>query len=80
MQAGRRAPADARLDAGADLALQGRELLRRGLRPVVVLLDPASFGGVISAKELAMQIKTLGVPVRRVECGQDLAVALSTSA
>jgi uncharacterized protein (DUF58 family) len=55
-------------------------LQRRGLRPVVVLLDPATFGGGISAKEMALQMKTMGVPVRRVECGQDLAAALSVEA
>ena len=52
-------------------------LLRRGLRPVIVLIDPASFGGVVSSEDLVLQIKAIGVPVRRVACGQDIATALS---
>ncbi len=50
---------------------------QRGLRPVVVLLDAASFGGAPGTAELAAAIKTIGVPVRRIACGDKLEKALS---
>ncbi|MDY6878355.1 MAG: DUF58 domain-containing protein [Chloroflexota bacterium] len=52
-------------------------LLRRGLRPVVVLLDTASFGGPPGTKALATAITILGVPVCQVANGVDLGTALS---
>jgi hypothetical protein len=52
-------------------------LLRRGLRPVVVLLDAASFGGPPGTESLATAIAMLGVPVCRVANGADLGTALS---
>ncbi len=52
-------------------------LLRRGLRPVVVLLDAASFGGPVGTSELVDAITALSVPVCRVANGDDLSVALS---
>jgi len=52
-------------------------LLRRGLRPVVVLLDAASFGGPPGTEALAAAIAILGVPVYRVANGADLGTALS---
>jgi len=53
-------------------------LLRRGLRPIVVLLDPSTFGGVVSNAKLVEQIHLLGVPVRHVVNGADLESVLST--
>ncbi|MEK7323662.1 MAG: DUF58 domain-containing protein [Chloroflexota bacterium] len=49
---------------------------QRGLRPVAVLLDAASFGGAPGTAELAAAIKTIGVPVRRIACGDKLEKAL----
>jgi uncharacterized protein (DUF58 family) len=49
---------------------------QRGLRPVAVLLDAASFGGAPGTAELAAAIKTIGVPVRRIACGDNLEKAL----
>ena len=49
---------------------------QRGLRPVAVLLDAASFGGPPGTAELAAAIKTIGVPVRRIACGDNLEKAL----
>ena len=55
-------------------------LLRRGLRPVVVLLDAASFGGPPGTEALATAITLLGVPVCQVANGADLSTALSMAA
>lgn len=52
-------------------------LLRRGLWPVVVLLDAASFGGSSGTETLATAIAELGVPVCQVANGADLETALS---
>ena len=49
---------------------------QRGLRPVVVLLDAASFGGMPGTAELAAAIKTLGAPARRIANGDNLEKAL----
>jgi uncharacterized protein (DUF58 family) len=51
-------------------------ILRRGVRPVVVLLDPASFGGIKGSSEIADKVRALGVPVLLIENGADLGVAL----
>jgi uncharacterized protein (DUF58 family) len=55
----------------ADLAAQ------RGLRPVVVLLDAATFGGRSGTQSLADAITALGVPLCQVKNGDDLSAALS---
>lgn len=52
-------------------------LLRRGLRPVVVLIDQASFGADRNAKTLAHTLQSLGVPVCQVMQGDDLTMTLS---
>ncbi|MBN1956299.1 MAG: DUF58 domain-containing protein [Anaerolineae bacterium] len=59
-----------------DVALTADYLLRRGLRPVIVLLDAASFGGPAGSARLAHTIASLGAPVCRVDRGADLVVAL----
>jgi uncharacterized protein (DUF58 family) len=51
-------------------------LLRRGVRPVVVLLDPASFGGLKGSREIADQIRALGVPLITIENGTDIGIVL----
>lgn len=51
-------------------------LLRRGVRPLVVLLDSATFGGVKGSSETADKVRALGVPVVRVQNGDNLEVAL----
>jgi hypothetical protein len=60
-----------------DLALVADLLSQRGLRPVMVLLDAATFGGPSGTRSLGDAISGLGVPVCRVKNGDDLAVALS---
>jgi uncharacterized protein (DUF58 family) len=51
-------------------------LLRRGVRPVVVLLDTVTFGGIKGSSEIAEQVRALGIPVLKVENGVDLEIAL----
>jgi uncharacterized protein (DUF58 family) len=52
-------------------------LLRRGLRPVVVLLDSTTFGGPAGSEALSTDIRAIGIPVRLVKCGDELELALS---
>jgi len=52
---------------------------RHGLRPVVILLEAASFGGRPGAAALAADLKTLGAPTIEIANGDDLSVALSKS-
>ncbi len=52
-------------------------LIRRGLRPVVILLDAASFGGAEGSTALAAAIKALNVPVYYVVNGADLSQVLN---
>ena len=60
-----------------DVALAVDVLLRRGLRPVAVLLDAASFGGAPGTATLAAAVAALDVPVYQVANGDDLSAALS---
>lgn len=60
-----------------DVALAADLLAQRGLRPVVVLLDVATFGGPARTEDLADAVTTAGVPVCRVRNGDDLTAALS---
>lgn len=52
-------------------------LLRRGLRPVGVLLDAATFGGYFSSGKLADSLCTMGIPVCRIAKGDDISDVLS---
>jgi len=52
-------------------------LLRRGLRPIVILLNTASFGGPEGSVALAADIRAIGIPVRLVSCGDEIELALS---
>ncbi len=60
-----------------EVALMVDFLIQRGLKPIVVLLDNASFGGKPGSEELAANVELLGVPYHRIQNGMDLAVALS---
>jgi uncharacterized protein (DUF58 family) len=55
-------------------------LLRRGLRPVVVLLDSATFGGYYSSDRVIGYLDALGVPYCHVVEGADIGNALSIAA
>jgi uncharacterized protein (DUF58 family) len=61
-------------DAWADLA---RQLKRRGLRVVTVLIDPAGFGGPKSSAPLAAFLEASGVASYLVQNGDNLSGALS---
>lgn len=52
-------------------------LLRRGLRPVGVLLDPSSFGGYFSSDPIITSLQFLGIPVVKICNGDDLGAVLS---
>jgi len=60
-----------------EIALIADYLLQRGLRPVVVLLDAASFGGRGGIEGVMTTIRSLGVSVRTVSYGTDLEATLS---
>lgn len=60
-----------------EVAIAVDHLARRSLRPVVVLVDAQSFGGLAGTKELSVSIRTMGVPLRRLVNGQPLESALS---
>jgi uncharacterized protein (DUF58 family) len=54
-------------------------ILRRGLRPVAVLIDGSTFGGHDGSQELATSLQALRVPICRVSEGDDLASVLSSA-
>lgn len=60
-----------------DVAVSVDHIARMSLRPVVVLLDAASFGGSPGTDELAASIRSLAVPASLIENGINLGEALS---
>ena len=60
-----------------DVIIAAENLSRRGLRPVVILLMPETFGGHESNEELAEDLARRGVPVCRIHNGDNLAEALA---
>ncbi len=52
---------------------------RRGLRPIAVLLDSVTFGGPEGTANLIERTKTMGIPVRRVDCDVELSISLSSN-
>jgi len=64
-------------DVSPEIVIVVDFILRRGLRPFPILIDPSSFGGKQSNTEIIGQIQALDVPVRRVVCDQNLGQALS---
>ncbi|HFD39177.1 MAG TPA: DUF58 domain-containing protein [Anaerolineae bacterium] len=55
-----------------------RDLDRRGVRAIVVLLDSQSFGGLYGNADLVTRLAASGIPAYRVREGDDLAQALTT--
>lgn len=55
-------------------------LSRRGMRPIVVLLNSETFGGSKGTDQLTSSMQILGVPVCTVANGDDLGERLSTAA
>ncbi len=66
--------------SGNEVVLSAELLSRRGMRPVVVLLDAASFGGSSGTGRIASNLELIGVPVCRVAYGDNLSSALSDAA
>ena len=60
-----------------ELLIAVDSLLRRNLRPVVVLLMTLSFGSRASNEDLARSLEERKVPVCRVHCDEDLSATLS---
>lgn len=60
-----------------DVALAADYLLRRGLRPIAVLIDAGSFNGAAGTDELREMLKMLEIPVRQVKRDTRLDIALS---
>jgi len=56
------------------------ELLRRNLRPVVILLMTQSFGGAPGSEDVAQSLEARGVPVCPIYCDADISLALSSFA
>ena len=53
------------------------QLVRLGLRPVVVLLDASSFGADWKIDDQEATLRGLGIPVTRIARGDDIGIALS---
>jgi len=64
----------------ADIVSATEDLQRRGLHPILVLLDPDTFGGPPGAERLAKTLISRSVPVCRVRCENDLTQTLSAFA
>ena len=62
-----------------ELATSMRQLARRGLRLVTILVDPESFGGQNSAAPLADHLRAGAISTYLIRCGDDLTMAFSTS-
>lgn len=58
-------------------ATSARQLVRRGLRVVTILIDPESFGGRKSNAGLETVLQGNGMAAYRVRCGDDLTAVLS---
>jgi hypothetical protein len=54
-----------------------QELGRRGLSPMLLLLEAESFGGAVGARALAKSAEQLGILTRLVSYGEALAEALA---
>jgi hypothetical protein len=52
-------------------------LARRGLRPVVVLIDASSFNGPEGTSEIASGLRYMNVPLRIIQRDADIANSLS---
>jgi uncharacterized protein (DUF58 family) len=64
-------------DHGDGVTLSAELLVRRGMRPVVVLLDAASFGGMKGVERVENYLRLMRVPVCRIANGENLAERLS---
>jgi uncharacterized protein (DUF58 family) len=61
----------------SEVATTVHDMKRRGLAPVLILIDAQSFGGREGTENLAIAARTHGIPVRIVHYGEPLSEALS---
>jgi uncharacterized protein (DUF58 family) len=61
-----------------EIALATDYLVRRGLRPIVILLDAETFGGKEGTIALRERLRLQNVPVRVLRCGEALEATLSS--
>jgi uncharacterized protein (DUF58 family) len=64
-------------DLGDGVPLTCELLMRRGMRPVVILLNAATFGGSGRIEKVSANLEMMGVPLCKVANGDDLTEALS---
>lgn len=64
-------------DTGDGVVVSAELLSRRGMRPVVVLLDAGSFGGIKGVERVEADLRLMRVPVCRIANGDNLAERLS---
>lgn len=67
-------------DVRPELLSATEDLQRRGLHPIVLLLDPQTFGGPPGADSLEQTLLARGIPTYLVRRGDDLTQTLSASA
>jgi uncharacterized protein (DUF58 family) len=65
---------------GNEVVISAELLSRRGMRPVVVLLEAASFGGSPGTVRIATNLEVMGIPVCKIAYGDDLSTTLSEAA
>jgi hypothetical protein len=61
------------------IVLAANELSMRSMHPVVILIDPSTFGGTQGALELEGNLKSQGIPVIRVSNHENLKSVLESS-
>jgi uncharacterized protein (DUF58 family) len=59
-----------------ELLLAVEDLLRRRLRPIVILIKPETFGGKADSGKILASLMQRNIPVCPVACGDDLSVQL----
>jgi uncharacterized protein (DUF58 family) len=64
----------------SEVLLASGELERRGLQPVVVLINAGSFGGAVGSKDLAAEMIARNIPTLILENHQDIRLGLQPSA
>lgn len=63
---------------GDSVSVSVEILTRRGMRPIVVLIDPETFGGNSGCMRLMNQLELMNISVCRVQNGDDLSQSLSS--
>jgi hypothetical protein len=60
-----------------DIPTAADQLVRLGLRPIVVLIDAATFGADWTVDDQEIALRGLGIPVTRIARGDNIGVSLS---